>query len=124
VIFTDPQVCGVGWDEQQAKCHNVQPDVVVLPLSYVPRSLVARDTRGFIQLIRDHETDKLLGARIVAHEASELLGELTLAIKLGVTVKDIARMFHAYLTLGEGIKLAALMFDTDVTKLSCCASKI
>jgi mercuric reductase len=124
VVFTDPQVCGVGWDEQQAKKRNFQVDVVVLPLTHVPRSLVSRDTRGFIQLIRDHNTDKLLGARIVAHEGSELLGELTLAIKLGVKVREIASMFHPYLTLNEGIKLAALAFDTDITTLSCCASKL
>jgi mercuric reductase len=124
VIFTDPQVCGVGWDEEQAKEHNIVVDNVMLPLSYVPRALAARDTRGFVQLIRERASKKLLGARIVAHEGSELLGELTLAVKLGVTSDELATMFHAYLTLGEAIKLAALMFDTDISKLSCCASKM
>jgi mercuric reductase len=123
-IFTDPQVCGVGMDKEQAEKCGIKVDVVVLSISDIPRSIAARDTRGFIQLIRERETLKILGARIVAHEGSELLGELTLAIKLGVTSKQLASMFHTYLTLGEGIKLAALMFDTDIAKLSCCASNL
>jgi mercuric reductase len=124
VILTDPQVCGVGLDKEQAKKQNISVDSIVLPFSYVPRALTSRDTRGFVQLIREKRSEKMLGARIVAHEGSELLGELTLAIKLGITSEFLAFMFHAYLTLGEAIKLAALMFDTDISKLSCCASKM
>jgi mercuric reductase len=87
----------------------------------VPRSIAARDTRGFIKLIRSRETDQLIGARILAPEGSELLMELALAMRHGVTVKSLISEFHPYLTLSEGIKLAALTFDKDVKKLSCCA---
>ncbi|MFC1836576.1 mercury(II) reductase [Thermodesulfobacteriota bacterium] len=122
VIFTDPQVAGVGSDERQAAAKGINVDVATLPLSKVPRSLVARDTRGFIRLIRDSETDQLLGARILAPEGSELLMEVGLAIRHGITVRELASSFHPYLTLSEGIKLAALTFDKDVNKLSCCAA--
>ena len=81
-----------------------------------------QDTRGFIKLIRNTETDKLIGARIIAPEGGELIQQLSMAIKFGITVKDLAESFYPYLTLGEGIKLAAITFGKDVSKLSCCAS--
>ena len=122
VIFTDPQVAGVGIDEQEAKKQGIDADVSKLPLSHVPRSIAARDTRGFIKLIRDKKTDRLIGARVLAPEGSELLMEVSLAIRHGITVKEIVSAFHPYLTLSEGIKLAAITFGKDVSKLSCCAT--
>lgn len=122
VIFTDPQVAGVGLDEQQATQQGLEVEVSKLPLSHVPRALAARDTRGFIKLIRDTKTDKLVGARILAPEGSELLMEISLAIKYGITVRELVSSFHPYLTLSEGVKLAAITFGKDVSKLSCCAS--
>lgn len=122
VIFTDPQMAGVGLDEKQAKARGINAQEATLPLSHVPRSLAARDTRGFIKLIRNRATDQLVGARILAAEGSELLMEVSLAIKFGITVHELTACFHPYLTLSEGVKLAALTFDKDVNKLSCCAS--
>ncbi len=122
VVFTDPQVAGVGFDEAQAVSAGISAEAVTLPLSQVPRAIAARDTRGFIQLIRDRETDRLVGARILAAEGSELLMEAALAIRHGIKVSDLAAAFHPYLTLSEGIKLAALSFGKDVRKLSCCAA--
>lgn len=121
VIFTDPQVAGVGMDENQAYKNKIDYEVSTIQLKDVPRSLAARNTKGFIKLIRDKQTDKLVGARILASEGSELLMEISLAIKYGITVKELKQMFHPYLTLSEGIKLAAISFDKDVNKLSCCA---
>jgi len=121
VIFTDPQVAGVGMDENQAYENKIEYDVSTIQLKDVPRSLAARNTKGFIKLIRDKKTDKLIGARILASEGSELLMEISLAIKYGITVKELKQMFHPYLTLSEGIKIAAISFDKDVNKLSCCA---
>ena len=122
VIFTDPQVAGVGLDLQQAAQHGYDVDVSTLPLAHVPRALAARDTRGFITLVRDRNTDRLLGARILAPEGSELLMELSMAIKYGIPVTDLATLFHPYLTLSEGVKLAAITFGKDIVQLSCCAS--
>jgi mercuric reductase len=122
VVFTDPQVAGAGLDEAQAAAQNIPFEVSKLELKDVPRAIAAYDTRGFIKLIRNTETDKLIGARIVAPEGGELIQLLSMAIKYGITVKELAESFYPYLTLGEGIKLAAITFGKDVAKLSCCAS--
>ncbi len=121
VIFTDPQLAGVGLDENHASEAGIDYDVSKIELKDVPRALAARNTKGFIKLIRNKENDKLIGARILASEGSELLMELALAIKYGVTINELKNMFHPYLTLSEGVKLAAITFDKDVNKLSCCA---
>lgn len=122
VIFTDPQVAGVGLDFSQAKARGLDAETVTLPLSQVPRAIAARDTRGCITLVRDRATDQLVGARILAPEGSELLMEVVLAIRHRITVRQVAEAFHPYLTLSEGLKLAALSFGKDVRKLSCCAA--
>lgn len=122
VVFTDPQVAGAGLDEAQAAAQNIPYEVSKLELAEVPRAIAAYDTRGFIKLIRNKETDKLIGARIVAPEGGELIQQLSMAIKYGITINELAESFYPYLTLGEGIKLAAITFGKDVSKLSCCAS--
>lgn len=122
VIFTDPQVAGVGMDEVQAKEASLNVDTALLPLSYVPRAIAANDTRGFIKLIRNRDTDTLVGARILAPEGSELLMEVALSIKFKIKVSELKEMLHPYLTLAEGIKLAAITFSKDVKELSCCAT--
>jgi len=122
VIFTDPQIAGVGFDEIQAKENGINFDIALLPLSHVPRSIAAKDTRGFIKLIRNIDNDTLIGARIVTPEGSELLMEISMAIKFGIKVNDLKDLFHPYLTLSEGVKLAAITFGKDIKKLSCCAT--
>lgn len=122
VVFTDPQVAGVGLDAEQARARGIDVEVSTVPLSSVPRALAARDTRGFITLIRDRASDRVVGARVLAPEGSELLMEVALAIRYRVTVEDLRREFHPYLTMSEGIKLAAIAFDKSVDKLSCCAA--
>lgn len=122
VVFTDPQIAGAGLDELEAEKAGIPFEVSKLDLENVPRAIAANDTRGFIKLIRNTDTDQLIGARIVASEGGELIQQLSMAIKYGITVKDLAESFYPYLTLGEGIKLAAITFGKDVGKLSCCAN--
>lgn len=87
-----------------------------------PRYIAARDIRGFTELMRNKETDKLIGARIVAAEGGELIEPLSMAIKYGIKVKGLAENFYPNSTLSEGIKLAAITFGKKAEKLSCCAS--
>lgn len=122
VIFSDPQIAGVGLNEAQAKAAGIEYDVSKLTLDNVPRAIAARDTRGLIKLLRKTGTQELIGARIIAPEGSELLMELSLMIRYKIPISDIAKELHPYLTLSEGIKLAAQTFDKDVKSLSCCAS--
>jgi len=122
VTFTDPAVASVGLTEDQARAQGIVPLVSKLPLEHVPRSLAARETRGFVKLLADSQTRKIIGAHILATEAGEMITEPTLAIKFGLTIDDLTSTFHPYLTLSEGIKLAAQAFSKDVNMLSCCAA--
>lgn len=122
VTFTDPAVASVGLTEDQARAQGIEPLASKLPLEHVPRALAARDTRGFIKLVADAGTKKIIGAHILAAEAGEMVTEAVLAIKFGLTIEDLTSTFHPYLTLSEGIKLAAQTFTKDVAKLSCCAA--
>jgi mercuric reductase len=122
VVFTDPQVARVGLNEQMARELGIEVDTAILGLDNVPRALAARDTRGFIKLLKEKGSDHLLGASILAPEGSELLMEVALAIQYKIPVQELAAMLHPYLTMGEGIKLAAQTFDKDVKQLSCCAA--
>jgi mercuric reductase len=122
VTFTDPGVASVGLTEEEARSAGLEPLVSTLPMEHVPRALAARDTRGFVKLVADAASRRLLGAHVVGHEAWEMIMEPAMAVRFGLTIEDLASLLHPYLTLAEGIKLAALTFDKDVTKLSCCAS--
>ena len=72
-------------------------------------------------LVADASTRKIVGAHILASEAGEMITELALAVRFGLTIENLTSAFHPYLTQSEGIKLAAQTFDKDVAKLSCCA---
>ena len=122
VIFSDPQVAGVGLNELEAASAGIEVEVARLDLRNVPRALAARDTRGFIKLIRRKGSDELIGARILAPEGGEQIMEAALAIRHGIGVSDLASAFHPYLTQAEGIKLCAQTFGKDVAKLSCCSA--
>jgi mercuric reductase len=121
VTFTDPGVASVGLTEAAALDAGITPLVSKLGLEHVPRALAARDTRGFIKLVADAGTRKIIGAHIVGHQAEEMIMEPALAVRFGLTIEDITSVLHPYLTSSEGIKLAALTFDKDVAMLSCCA---
>ncbi len=121
VVFTDPQVAGAGIDEIQAEKKEIPYETAIIKLSDVPRAIAANDTRGFIKLIRNPNTDALLGIRVVAPEGGEIVMQASLAIKYGISVTDLANSLFPYLTLSEGIKLAAITFHKSVNELSCCA---
>ncbi|MAK62423.1 MAG: mercury(II) reductase [Ponticaulis sp.] len=121
VVFTDPQIAGVGLSEAQAQAAGFNVKTSIAPLDQVPRALAARDTRGLIKLVADADTDRLLGAQILAPEGADSIQTIVLALKFNMTAKDLGETIFPYLTTVEGLKLAAQGFDKDVTKLSCCA---
>ena len=121
VTFTDPAVAAVGLTEERARRAGYDPISSKLPLDQVPRALAARDTRGFVKLVAEKKSRRILGAQIVAPEAGEMIMEPAMAIRFGLTIDDLTSMLHPYLTHAEAIKLAALTFDKDVKQLSCCA---
>ena len=121
VIFTDPQVATVGLTEAQARARGLAVSTAVLPLDYVARALAAHDTRGLIKLVADEESGRLLGAHVLAAEGGEVIQAAALALRAGWRVSDLRETLFPYLTQVEGLKLAALAFEKDVRKLSCCA---
>lgn len=121
VIFTDPQVATVGLTEEQAKIQGINTDSRVLEMENVPRALANFETDGFIKLVIDTDTERLIGAQLLAHEGGEIIQSAVLAIHNKMTVKELAAQLFPYLTMVEGLKLCAQTFGKDVKELSCCA---
>lgn len=121
VVFTDPQVATVGYSEAEAQRAGLETDSRTLSLDNVPRALANFDTRGFIKLVAEAGSGRLLGVQAVAPEAGELIQTAVLAIRNRMTVQELADQLFPYLTMVEGLKLAAQTFTKDVKQLSCCA---
>lgn len=121
VVFTDPQVATVGLSEAQARESGIDADSRTLTLDNVPRALANFDHRGFIKLVAEKQSGRLLGAQILAAEAGEIIQTAALALRAGMTVSDLGAQLFPYLTMVEGIKLCAQTFTKDVKQLSCCA---
>nr|WP_311529511.1 mercury(II) reductase [uncultured Ralstonia sp.] len=121
VVFTDPQVATVGYSEAEAHHDGIETDSRVLTLDNVPRALANFDTRGFIKLVVEEGSHRLIGVQAVAPEAGELIQTAAIAIRAGMTVQELADQLFPYLTMVEGLKLAAQTFSKDVKQLSCCA---
>ncbi len=121
VIFTDPQVARVGLTEDEAREKGYTPVARTLSFDKVPRALVNFDTRGWIRMVADERSGKLLGCTVLAPEGGEVIQSAAMALSAGNTVQEIGRMFFPYLTMVESLKLCAQSFSKDVGRLSCCA---
>ena len=121
VMFTDPQVATVGLTEAEALKQGYSVDTRLLDLENVPRALVNFDTHGFIKMVAERDSGRLLGVQAVAGEAGELIQTAVIALRSRMTVQDIGDELFPYLTMVEGLKLCAQTFTKDVKQLSCCA---
>jgi mercuric reductase len=121
VVFTDPQIATVGLTEAAARAANIETDARVLTLDNVPRALANFDTTGFIKVVAEAGTGRILGVQAVCGSAGEIIQTAALAIRAGMTVQDLAGQLFPYLTMVEGLKLCAQTFFKDVHQLSCCA---
>ncbi|OIN12924.1 mercury(II) reductase [Oceanisphaera psychrotolerans] len=121
VMFTEPQVATVGLTEAEAIKRGFSVDTRVLGLENVPRALVNFETGGFIRMVAERDTGRLLGVQVVAGEAGELIQTAVMALRARMTVQAIGDEFFPYLTMVEGLKLCAQTFTRDVKQLSCCA---
>lgn len=120
VVFTDPQIATVGLTEAQAQAAGYSVRTAVIGMEFLARAQVAHDLCGLIKLVADRATGKLLGAHAVAPEAGEVIQTATFAVKFGLTIDDLTSTLFPYLTYGEGLRLAAVSFDKDLSTLSCC----
>jgi len=121
VVFTEPQVATVGLSEAEAHLKGIETDSRTLSLDNVPRALVNFDTHGFIKLVAEAGSGRLIGVQAVTPEAGEIIQAAALAIRARMTVQELADQLFPYLTMVEGLKLAAQTFTKDVKQLSCCA---
>jgi len=121
VVFTDPQVATVGLSEAEAHDKGIETVSRTLSLDNVPRALANFDTRGFIKLVAEAGSLRLLGVQAVTPEAGEIIQTAAIAIRARMTVHDLADQLFPYLTMVEGLKLCAQTFTKDVKQLSCCA---
>ena len=120
-VFTIPQVASVGLTEKQAEEKGITCRCSTIPMELVPKALLAKDTRGLIKMVMDAKTERIIGVHILASLASEMIHESVLAVKYGMTIGDIIDTVHVFPTMTEAVKLVALSFRKDISKMSCCA---
>jgi dihydrolipoamide dehydrogenase len=111
VVYTWPEVASVGETEEQLKARGVAYKVGKFPFTANGRARAMGDTDGFVKLLADKETDRLLGAHIIGPDAGTLIAELALAMEFGASAEDVARTCHAHPSLNEAVKEAALAVD-------------
>jgi dihydrolipoamide dehydrogenase len=111
VIYTFPEVASVGKAEEELKADGVEYKVGKFPFTANGRAKVNKTTDGFVKVLADAATDRVLGVHIVGADAGTLIGEVTLGIEFGAAAEDIARTCHAHPTLSEAVKEAALAVD-------------
>lgn len=108
IVYTDPEVAAVGLGEDAAKARGVAVRVGKFNFAANGRALASDAADGFVKLIADAKTDRLLGAQILGHGAGELIGEVVAHMSYGGSAEDLARTIHAHPTMGEAVKEAAL----------------
>ncbi|MBI5921670.1 MAG: dihydrolipoyl dehydrogenase [Betaproteobacteria bacterium] len=111
VIYTHPEIAWVGRTEQQLKNDGVDYRVGQIPFLANGRALGQGDTAGFIKMLADARTDRILGVHVIGNNASELIAEAVVAMEFGAASEDIARICHAHPTLSEAMHEAALAVD-------------
>jgi dihydrolipoamide dehydrogenase len=107
-VFTDPEIGTVGMTAEEAEEAGFDPVVGQMPLRASGRALTLDEKEGFVKVVAEAESEFILGAQIVAPEASELIGEVGLAIEMGATLEDVAATIHTHPTLTEAVHEAAM----------------
>ena len=111
VIYTNPEVASIGKTEEQLKEFGIKYKVGKFSFMANSRAKAIDDTEGFVKILADEQTDKVLGAHIIGPHAGELIAEIGVAMEFGASAEDIARTCHAHPTFSEAVKEAALSVD-------------
>jgi dihydrolipoamide dehydrogenase len=111
VVYTWPEVAAVGLSEEAAKQQGLAVKIGKFPFLANGRAKALGNTDGFVKILADAKSDRIIGAHILGPNASELIAELAVAIEFGASAEDIARSTHAHPTLAECVKEAALGVD-------------
>jgi mercuric reductase len=121
VTFTQPNLAAVGLTEEEARRAGLEVVSHTLELDHVPRARVNLDTGGAIKIVAERRGGRVVGVHMAAANAGDAILAAVYAVKFGLSVRDLAETWAPYLTMAEGIKLAAQSFTTEPAKLSCCA---
>ena len=113
VIYTHPEIAGVGKTEQQLKAEGVAVNVGVFPFAASGRAMAANDTGGFVKIIADANTDRVLGAHVIGPSAAELVQQAAIAMEFGTSAEDLGLMVFSHPTLSEALHEAALAVNGD-----------
>jgi len=108
IIYTNPELAGVGLTEEQAKEKGIEYRVGKFPFRANGRAVANEELDGMVKFVADAKTDRILGAHILQHAASELIAEAVSVIEFGGSSEDLARTTHAHPTLSEAVKEAAM----------------
>ena len=111
VIYTSPEVASVGKTEEDLVAKNQSYKVGKFPFMANSRAKVNNDTEGFVKILADSKTDKVLGVHIIGPHAGEIIAEVSVAMEFGASSEDIARTCHAHPTFSEAVKEAALAVE-------------
>jgi dihydrolipoamide dehydrogenase len=111
VVYTWPEVAAVGKTEEELKAAGVEYKIGKFPFTAAARARANGDTDGFVKVLADAATDRVLGVHIIGPDAGTMIAEATLAMEFGASAEDIARTCHAHPTLSEALKEAALAVD-------------
>jgi len=111
VVYTWPEIASVGQTEEELKAAGIAYNVGKFPFTANGRARAMGDTDGFVKLLAEKTTDRLLGAHILGPDAGTLIAELALAMEFGASAEDVARTCHAHPTLNEAVKEAALAVE-------------
>ncbi|MSP06841.1 MAG: dihydrolipoyl dehydrogenase, partial [Candidatus Fonsibacter sp.] len=111
VIYTSPEVASVGKTEEQLKEQKIPFKVGKFPFAANARAKINDEGDGFVKILSDEKTDRILGVHMIGPDVGNMIGEMVLAMEFGASAEDIARTCHAHPTLAEAIKEAALAVD-------------
>jgi dihydrolipoamide dehydrogenase len=111
VVYTWPEVASVGQTEEELKAAGIEYVVGKFPFTANGRARAMGDTDGFVKILADKTTDRVLGAHIIGPDAGTLIAEVAIAMEFGASAEDVARTCHAHPTLNEAVKEAALAVE-------------
>ena len=119
-IFTDPQLAGVGLTEEEQMRRLGACACRTVAFTDVPKARIIGRTEGLIKMATHPDTGQIMGVHVLAPDAGELIATAMVLVRNRNTVEDVLRLLPMFPTLSEAIKLVAMSFVRDISKLSCC----
>lgn len=120
-IFTDPEVATVGYAEEAARRAGFEVEAHTIQASTIPKAHITGELRGAVKIVAETGSGRILGVHVCLHRGADIINEAAIAVRMGMTVGQLAETLHVYPSMGEGLKLCAQSFRRDIERLSCCA---